>query len=434
VEKFRQDNARLRITNRQGWLLSSIGSPHKHDAEEHPLELNETLMAILNQLYHFIMYFSERSQPAIRVDQGRLTGDVIGRALAQNGSTSWFKPQRSNRAIVTATFPVIVDGRVVGIVVADQSSDAILTLTNYALNRLITLSSIAMLLSALGLLGYATYLSIRIRRLRNATENIISADGVISETFEASTARDELGDLSRSFGDMHRRLQDYTQYLRSLASKLSHELRTPLAVVQSSLDNLNSQQRLEDTRVYTQRAREGSERLGRIITALSEASRVEQSIQSSDTESFELCPVISSSIDAYQDIYPLRHFVRTLCQESCRVHGTPELIVQMLDKLVDNAVDFSPENSDIDIQLKKNKDQVQLSVCNRGPTLPEHMQNQLFDSMVSLRDTSSDKPHMGLGLYIVKLIAEAHGGHVGGHNLADGSGVEFVVYLPVAPE
>lgn len=430
VEKFKQDNARLRITDTQGWLLTSVGSPHKNSSETDPLELNETLMAILNQIYHFIMYFSEQSSPAIEIEQGRLLGAMMNNETADpKGNTSWYKPERSNRAIVTATYPVIMDGQPVGLVVADQSSDAILTLTNYALNRLITLSSIAILVAAAGLLGYATYLSIRIRKLRNATENIISAEGVIEDSFTASTVGDELGDLSRSFAGMHKRLREYTRYLRSLASKLSHELRTPLAVVQSSLDNLAAESDPQNMAIYTRRARDGSERLGKIISAMSEASRVEQSIQASEPESFAVGQVIRSSIDAYRDIYPQRHFIGRINDDSTHIDGSPELIVQMLDKLVDNAVDFSTDNSDITIAVEKHGDHLELKVHNQGRPLPDKMQHQLFDSMVSVRDSHSATPHMGLGLYIVKLIAEAHHGSVRAENSGDGQGVDFLVRL-----
>ena len=435
VKRFKQDNARIRIIDTQGWLLTSIGSPGRRDTGTNTLELNETLMAILNQLYHFIMYFSERSSPAIQFHQGRLTGDLVEQALGeqadtQPGGTAWYKPERSNRAIVTATYPVKANGEVIGIVVADQSSDAILTLTNYALNRLITLSSIAILLSAAGLLGYATYLSIRIRKLRDATENMISPDGIIGDSFTPSRANDELGDLSRSFASMHKRLTEYTQYLRTLASKLSHELHTPLAVVQSSLDNLAAESDKQKINLYTQRARDGSERLGKIISAMSEASRVEQSIQGSDMNAFDIVPVVKSGIDAYRDVYPQRQFHAKGFEGRCVIHGNPELLVQMLDKLVDNAVDFSPENSDINIELIKADGNLELRINNTGSQLPDNMQAQLFDSMVSVRDNQSAKTHMGLGLYIVKLIAEAHGGRVTARNTEDGQGVDFIVTLP----
>ena len=252
-------------------------------------------------------------------------------------------------------------------------------------------------------------------------------------SFIASRAADELGDLSRSFASMHKRLSEYTSYLRTLASKLSHELRTPLAVVQSSLDNLAAKNTAEDIEIYTQRARDGSERLGKIISAMSEASRVEQSLQSSELETFDICPVIRSSIDAYRDIYPQRRFAVNGSEDICNIHGAPELIVQMLDKLIDNAVDFSPQDSEIKVRIEKLPQHVELVVHNVGHPLPASMQGQLFDSMVSVRDTkSSNKPHLGLGLHIVRLITEAHHGRVKARNSADGLGVDFVVSLPVA--
>ena len=69
-----------------------------------------------------------------------------------------------------------------------------------------------------------------------------------------SDAGDELGDLSRSFADILRRLQQYTGYLETLAGRLSHELRTPVAVVRSSLDNLKQVELPDEARIYLQRA------------------------------------------------------------------------------------------------------------------------------------------------------------------------------------
>ena len=73
-----------------------------------------------------------------------------------------------------------------------------------------------------------------------------------------------------------------------------------------------------------------------------------------------------------------------------------------------------------------------LSVSNYGPLLPEDIQSTLFDSMVSSRDKRGDEPHLGLGLYIVRLITEFHQGSVNASNRADGKGVVFTVNLPLS--
>ncbi len=101
----------------------------------------------------------------------------------------------------------------------------------------------------------------------------------------------------------------------------------------------------------------------------------------------------------------------------------------MLDKLVDNAVDFSSDADLVSITLRDDNGQWALAISNPGPSLPERMQTQMFDSMVSVR-SGGDGKHLGLGLYIARLIAEGHGGSIAAANI-DG-GVTFVVSLPAA--
>jgi two-component system sensor histidine kinase ChvG len=104
----------------------------------------------------------------------------------------------------------------------------------------------------------------------------------------------------------------------------------------------------------------------------------------------------------------------------------------MLDKLVANAVEFAAGGA-IDIRLESADAEVRLAVANDGPPLPEGMAGRVFDSMVSVRaggETSA--PHLGLGLYIVRVIAQFHGGRAEAANKPDGSGVVVVVTLPPA--
>jgi signal transduction histidine kinase len=105
----------------------------------------------------------------------------------------------------------------------------------------------------------------------------------------------------------------------------------------------------------------------------------------------------------------------------------------MLDKLIANAVDFHLAETAIVISLEKsNKENTGvLTIRNSGPYLPEGMEQQLFQPMVSIREavTQSPVPHLGLGLYIVKLIADSHGGQISAHNWQQG--VEFRLELPI---
>ncbi|MCG8081268.1 MAG: ATP-binding protein, partial [Candidatus Thiodiazotropha taylori] len=108
-----------------------------------------------------------------------------------------------------------------------------------------------------------------------------------------------------------------------------------------------------------------------------------------------------------------------------------ELISQALDKLISNAVDFHQPDTPIRIELHRHgEDRVRIDVVNRGARLDERTQQNLFKSMHSRRASSSDQqPHLGLGLYLVRLIAEFHQGRVSAENLADG--VCFSMQLPL---
>jgi signal transduction histidine kinase len=211
-----------------------------------------------------------------------------------------------------------------------------------------------------------------------------------------------------------------------MAGRLSHELRTPIAVVRSSLENLKLSPDAEEARVYIGRAEEGLRRLGTILTRMSEATRLEQGLNASERERFDLAAVVAGCVDGYRIAYPQQAFELKLPQEKAFAHGSADLAAQLLDKLVANAVDFSSESGGrpIRISLGSAPGWVELSVENQGPLLPEEMRGKLFESLVSVRgERTGGEPHLGLGLYIARLIAEFHGGEIRAGNLASGEGV-----------
>jgi len=111
------------------------------------------------------------------------------------------------------------------------------------------------------------------------------------------------------------------------------------------------------------------------------------------------------------------------------VQGVPDLIAQALDKLVGNALELHTPGTPIRLGLARRRGGARLSVANQGPPLPQGMEQEIFQSMVSVRpEGERDGVHLGLGLYLVRLIAEFHGGGVASANI-DG-GVEITIHLP----
>ena len=147
---------------------------------------------------------------------------------------------------------------------------------------------------------------------------------------------------------------------------------------------------------------------------------------------FDLRTLLESAVAAYRDGFPAVRIVLDAPPDACWLQGNAELIVQLLDKLIENAVDFCPPSGSITVRVRSTGDAHELSVANDGPPIPPDVLGRLFESLFEHRPGHGDTPHFGLGLYIVKLIAEFHGGRAGAANLAGDGGAEFTVILPVA--
>ena len=365
------------------------------------------------------------------LNASRLNSEEFKNALKGDPDVRWRQTPDKEVNILTATYPVESNGQIIGAIAIEQTSNSILLAQNRALEILFNLSALAFLIAAVVLLAFATRLTIRVRRLRDATDQAITADGRVVGMIEATRDGDEIGDLSRGVADMLERLAQYNRYLEGMASKLSHELRTPITVVRSSLENLAMTGEQEEQTVYIDRARQGIERLNNILTRMSEATRLEQTMQNEEAMDFDLAEVVEGCIEGYRIAHTNTKFDLSMPSSlDYKLSGSPDLIAQMLDKLINNAVDFHKPDTVININLSHTEDHILLVITNTGPSLPEQMQANLFESMVSVRDKKGDQPHLGLGLYIVRLIVKYHQGLVVAQNLPDQSGVEFRISLP----
>jgi signal transduction histidine kinase len=311
-----------------------------------------------------------------------------------------------------------------------SSSEGLLLVTNRALGRLLFTTLALALGLAAGLWYFASRLSRRVRRLSGAVSRAME-DRVEPESLPLRRDRDELGELARNNEKLLRAVADYSQYLQTLAGKLSHELKTPLAITRSSLDNLSSQDLDPASRRFLERAQEGVERQSAIVRAMSEASRLEAAIGAADWERVDLAELIGRCAAGYRTLYVGRKLVLQLPPAPVSMHCAPDLLAQALDKLVDNAFSLTGPDDVVTISLQRAANGCELAVRNSGSTLPEDFKERLFDSLVSVRARRGAEPHLGLGLYIVRLVVAAHGGEVSARNLPASAGVEFLIRLPL---
>jgi dedicated sortase system histidine kinase len=424
LESFIPDGTRATVVDANALKLGTAGNlsaARQTGSEEGPEPI----------WYRYFMAVDTSNMPTQPAATDRVSGESVRAALDGKPHAQWVVGGSRRELRLTAAAPILIDGKLRGAVVLEQAGDQLLALRDRALTRLFNLTMIATAAAVAIMFAFATWLSIRIGRLQAAADSAVGSDGRIDLAMPESGSADEIGALSRGFERLLARLNEHTQYLRTLGGKLSHELRTPLTIVRSSLDNLESEGLRDDQLNYITRAREGTARLQSILSALGAAARVEESIKQSERVRFDLRELVLSAVAAYRDGFPAARFSTEVPESACFALGAPDLMAQLLDKLIENAVDFCTPDGLITVRLERIPENYVLQVINDGPLIPEALTGRLFESLFEQRPDQSNKPHFGLGLYIVRLIAEFHGGSAVAANRDDGKGVVFTITLPL---
>lgn len=255
--------------------------------------------------------------------------------------------------------------------------------------------------------AYAAVLAWRIRRLSRQLRHVLDESGIIHKHLPSLKAADEVGDLSRDLHQLLNRMDQYTDYLKQLGSRLSHEMKTPIGIIQSSLDNVSHHQLPPQQQTFIDRAAKANTRLKFILNQLSSLSRLQQAINENEQQTFDLNQLLEDLLPAYQNqLNKIQYFSPN---QAVMIKGNPDLMAQLLDKVMDNAMDFSLSNHPIQVELSLHPDNrhYQLTICNQGPTIPTEKLTTVFESLHSYR-SESKSGHLGIGLYVAQLIARFH--------------------------
>lgn len=364
-------------------------------------------------------------------DSEQRTVEVINSAIKNEPTKQKILSVVGTPAIIAA-YPIRAQGEVIGVAVVQQNVEDILKLLAGTLRTIVVISLVIFAILTISLLGYAVRLAYRIQKLRSTTARAIDEYGRIkvSSLNVERNAGDEIGELARSIDAMLGRLTQHQTFLQRMPRTLRHEINNPLNTLSTSLENLRNTSDPAEQQRYLQSAQRGVVRIGRIVQNLSDAASLEDSLQNEELESVDMLRLLKNYVSNLENTHKDIQFV-LVCEEQSAIANVSDFHVeQMLDKIIDNAIDFHRHDSPISILLQVGATFLRITVANRGPSLIGDAA-AVFDSLVSMRDTQSTM-HFGLGLYVVRVIVEYHGGRVQAVNLEDGSGVAITVDLPLA--
>lgn len=292
------------------------------------------------------------------------------------------------------------------------------------------------------------------RSLADAAERVRRRIKARAEIPDYSYRSDEIGHLSTSLRDMTAALYRRLDAIESFAADVAHELKNPLTSLRSAAETLPRVKNRESRERLMEVISEDVQRLDRLITDISDASRLDAELSREDAEPIDVAEMIETIVPAFeQTIRGRGSKIRVEVPEN-RARGRGALTIvghnsrlgQVLTNLLDNAISFSPKRGTVTVSTRRAGREVEIAVEDEGPGIPPENLAKIFDRFYTDRPgEDSFGKNSGLGLNISQQIILAHGGSIwaenreaGGttrraRNGRPGTGARFVIRLPVAP-
>ncbi len=362
-----------------------------------------------------------------------LSGPEIQDALAGRYGAATRISRGQQSVTLYSAIPIMERDRVVGAVIVSQSTWRILS-DLYSLRldifRLF-LWSVATSLVLSFLLSVTV--TVPLRRLRDQAHGVVDARGRMTGSLAPVRRRDEIGDLSRSLGLLTERLARHVGLMESFASDVSHELKNPLASIRSALELAQAEGDIRERGELLAMAMGDISRMEKLLTGVREISRIDSGVdgdagdECGTTDSIKLIAERAVSAQRLRSAREVNVCVRGQAGVGAAV--SPHRVLQIVENLIDNAEGFSPPGGSLLVEVGADGAQALIRVSDEGPGIPAEHAGRIFDRFFSFRPGEDKGEHAGLGLSIVKSIAESHGGSVRAFNRERG-GASFEVRLP----
>ncbi len=331
-----------------------------------------------------------------------------------------------------AAVPVYRGGSVAGAVLVSQSTDEIRQNLHEVRLAVLRIFTISIVLAIVLTLMVSTTIVQPLRQLRKEAGEILDRRGRLRGRFKGSSKHDEIGDLARALEGLTARLEQHQRLTESFASDVSHEFKNPLASVRMATEMLAQVDAPEERARFLSIAESEIARMENLLAQVREITVIDAEIQKEERTTVDLNALLQRMVDGFR----LREkeqvvFDLVMPQSPIILNASESRLLQVFENLLDNAVSFTPPGGIIDIIAAAADRSATVTIRDRGPGVPAEHLDRIFDRFFTYRpDEARSHRHTGLGLSIVKAIAEGYGGTLGATN-SEGGGAVFEVRLPV---
>ncbi len=279
-----------------------------------------------------------------------------------------------------------------------------------------------------------------VRRLADAAEHVRRRIQSRVEIPDFTRRRDEIGHLSGTLRAMTGALYSRIEAIESFAADVAHELKNPLTSLRSAVETMPLAKTDESRKRLLAVIEHDVRRLDRLISDISDASRLDAELQRQDTAPVDLRKLLTTVTTVANEIRRENDVTVTLAFEGSLfvVPGHDSRLGQVVDNLIGNARSFSPKGGNVRVLCRRLKDEVEIVVDDEGQGIRPDALEKIFERFYTDRPPQGFGQNSGLGLSISKQIVEAHGGRIWAENRigsANGEpkvlGARFTVRLPV---
>ena len=283
-----------------------------------------------------------------------------------------------------------------------------------------------------------------VRRLAEGAESVRRRIKSRVEIPDFTRRRDEIGELSGALREMTNSLYSRIEAIESFAADVSHELKNPLTSLRSAVETMPLAKTPESRARLLAVIEHDVRRLDRLITDVSDASRLDAELQRHDVAPVDLTRLLNTVVTVANEVRRDDGVRITLAFEggasdAFMVPGHDSRLGQVIDNLIENARSFSAQGGTVRITAKRLRNAVEITVDDDGPGIQPEAIERIFERFYTDRPHQGFGQNSGLGLSISRQIVEAHGGRIRAENRMGVSagpegpkvlGARFVVRLP----
>ena len=272
-----------------------------------------------------------------------------------------------------------------------------------------------------------------IKNLVSYTKTIRDKNLKIANIEGLKLRNDELGLLSNSLDDMTLELQKRVSHAENFSTDLVHEIRNPLASLKSASEILQDATDIDQRAKLINILSHDVQRIERLITDYSQMLKDEVALSKEKIRKLDVEPIVKSVVDDFKSIYGAKRgidiFYKNDGKNKYFINGIENRIEQIIANLLDNAISFSKDNSEIIVNVSKDTKNIILDVLDQGQGFKEKNTDKIFRRFYSNRPDKFGQ-HSGLGLNIVKNLVDLHNGSIIASNRADQKGASMKIMFP----